>query len=274
MLAGWWLGAGDPITAVPALRLRRLGTLCVAALAAAHLAHPWFVASSMGGSTQFGETLALVPTVLSSTRQGALWYAGSAALVVLLGAVFFVSPRRPSIAAAMEVAALCAVAAAKAASGHASGNGDFTLAETAQFLHLLATAVWAGAIIVSGLIVAPHLAARAGAKDLWSYGNRLSRAVTWALGVLIVSGLYASWNDMHGTLNILWTSPWGKVLLAKLAFVGLAVLLGCLNRFRCLGCPATSEKAATMTRLLRSEAVVMIVILWLSGLLANSNPGA
>jgi putative copper export protein len=77
---------------------------------------------------------------------------------------------------------------------------------------------------------------------------------------------------MHGTVSALWISPWGRTLLAKVAFVGLAALLGSLTRFRCLGRPATSRRATTMTNLLRSEAAVMVAILSISGLLANASP--
>lgn len=141
-------------------------------------------------------------------------------------------------------------------------------------MHLLATAVWAGAIIVSGLVVVPRLVAAGTTPALWNYGKRLSQFVTWALGVLVLSGLYVSWRDVHGATGALWISSWGRILLAKGAFVGLAALLGSLTRFRCLGRPATSERAARMTNLLRSEAAVMAAILCISGLLANVNPGA
>jgi copper resistance protein D len=235
---------------------------------------PWFVASSMSGATQFREALALVPTILTATRQGGLWYANSLALALLAAAQFFGSGRAASAATRIEIAALCVLASTKAASSHASEEGDFTLAEISQFLHLLATSIWAGAIVVSGLLVVPRLAALAGASALWSYGSRLSKTVTWALGVLVLSGLYTSWRDMHGTISPLWTTPWGRILAAKGVLVALAVFLGSLTRFRCLGRPATSKRAAAMRNLMRSEAAVMAVILCLSGVLANTSTSA
>jgi copper resistance protein D len=250
-------------------RLRRLRIACLVVLVTAHLVRPWFVASSMSGATQFREALALVPTILTSTRQGGLWYANSAALTMLAAAQFF-KGRGASAAAWIEIAALCALAATKAASSHASEDGDFTLAEISQFLHLLATSVWAGAIVVSGLFVVPHLAALGEASALWAYGGRLSKTVTWALGVLVLSGLYTSWRDMHGAITPLWTSSWGKILTTKAVFVAIAVLLGSLTRFRCLGRPPSGRRAYTMTKLIRSEAAVMAGILYLSGVLANT----
>jgi copper resistance protein D len=276
LLAAGWLGvaadlresAVNRVAADWGARLRRLRIACLVVLVTAHFVRPWFVASSMSGVTQFREVLALVPTILTSTRQGGLWYANSAALTMLAVAQFL--RRRGAFAAWIEIAALCALAATKAASSHASEEGDFTLAEIFQFLHLLATSVWAGAIVVSGLFVVPRLAVLAGASALWTYGGRLSKTVTWALGVLVLSGLYISWRDMHGAITPLWTSSWGKILTTKAAFVAFAVLLGSLTRFRCLGRPPSGGRASTMTKLIRSEAAVMAGILCLSGVLANT----
>ena len=282
LLASWWLSAlaavpnepgGDAI-AVSSVRLRRLLMTVLVVLILCHLAHPWFVAASMSGSTQFRETLSLVPTILTSTRQGGLWYTNSFALAILLGVRLFRKQRAPPAFMWIEAAGLCVLAATKAASSHASEEGDFTLAEISQFLHILATAVWAGAILVSGLLVVPRLSESDRTPELWSYGRQLSKTVTWALGILVLSGLITSWTDMHGAISSLWTSPWGKTLVTKVAFVAAAALLGSLTRFRCLGHPPTSGRAVTMTKLLRFEAAVMVAILCISGLLANTNPGA
>jgi copper resistance protein D len=277
LLAARWLGvSADPgesavngVAADWGARLRRLRISCLVVLVTTHLVRPWFVASSMSGATQFREVLALVPTILTSTRQGGLWYANSAALTTLAAAQFFRRGRAASVAW-IEIAALCALAATKAASSHASEEGDFTLAEISQFLHLLATSVWAGAIVVSGLFVVPRLAVLAGASALWTYGGRLSKTVTWALGLLVLSGLYTSWRDMHGAITPLWTSSWGKILTTKAVFVAFAVLLGSFTRFRCLGRSPSGRRAYMMTKLIRSEAAVMAGILCLSGVLANT----
>lgn len=275
LLSACWLRAipAEQSLAIPGFHLRRLAATCLAVLIVCHLVRPWLVASSMSGSTRFGETLALVPTILSSTRQGGLWYANSVALVVLLAARLFSRGSVTSAAIWIDIPALCVLAATKAASSHASEEGDFTLAEISQLLHILATSIWAGAIVVSGLLVVPRLAVLDTTSTLWRYGSQLSKTVTWALAALVLSGLYTSWRDMHGEIHTLWTGAWGRILLVKGAFVGLAALLGSLTRFRCLRRPATGNRAMMMTRLMRWEAAVMGVILFVSGLLANTNPG-
>ena len=267
-LAHFWL---RDLTDVARRLLRSLGIGSLVALIACHAVRPWFVAASMSGSTRFGEVLGLVPTILSATRQGGLWYANCVALAVLAVALF-VALRGVTAGRWMMLAAWSVLAATKAASSHASGDGDFTLAEISEWVHLLATAVWAGTVVVSGLLVAPRLVVLPKASAFWDYGRRLSKTVTWALCLLVLSGLYAAWRDMHGNLSELWTGAWGKILLAKVTFVLLALSLGSLSRFRCLAMPPTNQRANLMVRLLRAEAIVMLAILGLSSVLANTSP--
>ncbi len=164
------------------------------------------------------------------------------------------------------------IAGTKASSGHAGNGGDFTLDEFSMFVHVLGTAVWAGTIVASGLLVVPHLAEFPDATALWSYGNLLSRTVTWALLAIFVSGIYTSDRELNGVLSGLWRSVWGKTLMTKIAFVSLALVLGACTRFQCVQRSATSQRAALMVRLMRVEALVMIVVLALSGALANTPP--
>lgn len=271
LLAGAWLG--NEAGSADSIRLRRMSFVCLAVLVVCHLARPWFVASSMSGTTEFRQVLDLVPTILSGTRQGGLWYANSLALAALIAAQWRMKPPVTSLATWLAVASLGVLAATRAASSHASEAGDFSIAEISQFLHLLATSVWAGAILVSAFLVAPYWP-RLGASTLWNYTRCLSQTVTWALAILVLTGIYTAWRGLHGTVNVLWTHQWGRILLIKISLVALAMLLGSLTRFRCLKRPPKRETAAIMVQLLRCEAVTMAVILAVSGLLANTDPGA
>ena len=223
----------------------------------------------MSGSTGFA-ALAFVPDVLSSTRQGNLWYANSLALAGLLATQLVARLARP-IATWITVVSLCILAMTKAASSHAADDGDFTFVEISQFLHLLATAVWSGAILVAGFVIGPVWSKFPNLKVLWNFGHRLSRTVTWALPVLLLSGMYTSGSELGGRFGPLWTTPWGKILLTKAAFVCVASVLGSLSRFTCLRFPVNGGRAARFAGLVRAEAIVMAVILCISGLLANTS---
>jgi putative copper resistance protein D len=282
LLAGRWLVAarehqvGD--LSLNQSLLRRLLLASVAVLILAHLVHPWFLAASMSGSDDFRTNLGTIPMILSSTHQGTLWYVNSAALLVLVTATVVGRVRRIG-GIGVTFIALGLIAFAKAASGHAADEGDFTLLELCQLVHILATAIWAGAILVSGLVVAPRLSRcaprlsrSAGFAALWSYAGLLSKTVTWALGALLVSGIYTSDRELGNSLTALRTSAWGKILLIKLAFVVAAIALGAMNRLLCLKRPATAERSLLLRRLLMTEALLMVCILCLSGLLGSTAP--
>jgi putative copper resistance protein D len=280
LLAGLWLSAlgtsPEHSAAVapvfPQPLRRRLLLACIAVLVLVHLVHPWFLAASMSGSNRFAENLALVPTILSSTHQGKLWHINSFALTTLFAATLFAAASRKTVVTGITIASLVLIAFAKAASGHAADQGDFTLTELSQLLHILSTAVWAGAVLISGFLVLPRLTQPTGTAALWIYGGRLSKTVTWALIALLISGIYAADRELNNSLADLWTSAWGRILLTKIAFVLIALVLGAVSRFLCLQRAATGKRAALLVRLLFTEAVVMLLVLCLSGLLANTAP--
>lgn len=253
-------------------RLHQVFLACVVGLALGQMVHPWFAAASMSGLDSFAENLALVPDILSSTHQGKVWYLGLLGLVALVATAFFAGRQIRTAASWAFAVSLALIGCAKAASGHAAGDGDFNLAEFAMLLHVAGTAVWAGAVIASGFIVVPSFAKLHGPRMLWDYARLLSRTVTWALVAILLSGVYTSWRELHESLGGLWSSGWGRILLTKIAFVSIALALGAITRFKCVQCAATGERAKLMARLLWAEALVMIVILCLSGLLANTAP--
>ncbi|MCU1324287.1 MAG: copper resistance family protein [Acidobacteriaceae bacterium] len=283
LLTGRWLeatesaaelsaGSAIPIQSAFTLRARRSLLLgCALVLAFAQAVRPWFLAASMSGSSSLHGNLALIPTILSSTHQGTLWYLNAAAIAAFLMATVFV---RIGSTPAVWISLTCIVVLAfgKAATGHAADQGDFTLVEILQTIHILATAIWSGTILVSGLLIVPRFAQQRGPAAVWNYTRRLSKSATYALIAVLVSGIYTSDRELNNTLNGLWSSTWGKILIAKVAFVLLALCLGAISRFRYLGAEATPGRSAQLVRLLASEAVVMIVILSLSGLLGSNAP--
>jgi len=163
--------------------------------------------------------------------------------------------------------------ASRAFHGHAASDGDFTLREGVQFLHLSATATWAGGVLVAGLITVPQLSATADPESVLRFGKRLSGWVTIALAVVIVSGMYNSWKGLDGTLSPVLTATWGRMLVFKLCFVFAALVHGIRVRllFRS-SCTWTPMHVSFMRRWMRSEAVFIALILICSSWLANTPP--
>ena len=273
LVAARWLADSSPgTTAVRPVSLVRLYLASLAALIVCHIVRPWLAAASMSGSIGFTSNLGLIPTILSSTHAGRVWYSNSLAIVVLVVATLLTARSVRRVAAWLFVSALILMAATKAASGHPAGAGDLSLPEISMFLHFLSIALWSGIIVASGFLVLPHLARSSDPNALWRYGRVLSKTITWTLPVILLSGVCISYRELNGTLSGLWLSGWGKILIAKLILVALALTLGALTRFRCVKCSPTSRRAALMVRLVRAEGTVMVLILCISGLLANTAP--
>jgi copper resistance protein D len=113
---------------------------------------------------------------------------------------------------------------------HAAAVKENTLlAVSADAIHLVATALWAGGLAV--LLWA-----------LWRGTTRLNLSLAWAgqtvarfsrlalisVSVLVLTGLYQSWVHVQ-SWNALIDSPYGRVLLLKLFLVLLMISLGAIN---------------------------------------------
>jgi putative copper resistance protein D len=160
----------------------------------------------------------------------------------------------------------------KAASGHAADNGDFTRQEMLQWMHILSTAAWAGGVIVSGLLVLPVLVRTAASEMVWQYLQTVSNVATYAVLAVFVSGIYTADREINGMFADLFTSTWGRILIGKVVIVLFALVLGAANRFLCLRGDVSMENIMLSGRLLRIEAIAILVVLCLSGWLGNTAP--
>jgi len=88
-----------------------------------------------------------------------------------------------------------------------------------------------------------------------------------------LSGLYNSYRGLGGAVAPLVQSQWGILLDLKLTLVCIAIAMGAANRQTLRrNRSLSSTQTFRMARILRAEAVVMLLILLVSGWLANSAP--
>ena len=253
----------------------------------------------MGGSLKLSDSLPLIPQVLTATHQGTVWFIQSAAIAAFLAGAAFLSARR--LRAACFAVSLIALSYSKAAAGHAGDAGALSITALLQMLHILATAVWSGGIAVSAFAIfrvpqaifrVPQAIFRVPrVPRIWGpgrprfepnramkfdtvlhYARKLSATVTVAVAILIATGIYAAFRETQGSVSALFASVWGRVLLAKLAFVVTALALGAVNRFSHLRGPASAAKAAALSRVLQVEAVLLLLVIGLSAVLGNVSP--
>ena len=130
-----------------------------------------------------------------------------------------------------------------------------------------------GGILIAGLITIPYLASIAELGDIVQFGKRLSETVTIALAVVILSGIYNSWEGLGGSLSPLPNSAWGRMLLLKLSFVLLALGHGVRVRFLLrTQDPWTQSRTSIMRKWVRAEALFILLVLGCSAWLANLPP--
>jgi len=143
-----------------------------------------------------------------------------------------------------------------------------------DLLHLVAAGVWVGGLFHFAIECGPlnrELADGRKTSLLAIVVPRFSTVAIMSVATLVVTGLFNSWVEV-GRFQALAT-PYGSVLLAKVAlFVGL-LSLGAINLLRLSPQLASSKSAGwKLTRSVRVEATLGIIVLLATGFLASMQP--
>ena len=159
--------------------------------------------------------------------------------------------------------------------GHTRAFAPSPLLVAADVLHLVAGAVWLGGLV--GLVLS--LRALAGREVLAA--QALARFSTIASGVLLgvaVTGTFLGWRIL-GSWGGLVGTAYGWLLLGKVAIALVVASLGGWNHWRTLpaveaavGFGDRERAAAAVTRAVRVEAVLLVVLIGVTGVLVNQSP--
>jgi copper transport protein len=176
------------------------------------------------------------------------------AALVLAFATLALGRRRGAAFAAVAILAL--IGLALAASGHASDAPPQALTRPAVFLHTAAVAFWIGALLPLASVM------RQGGSAAETALARFSRAIPFALLPLIIAGGFLAVIQISEPAA-LWTTAYGRVLLAKLALLVLIFGLAAFNRFRLTRLALAGDGGAErrMAGAVRAEIVVALLIL-------------
>jgi putative copper resistance protein D len=260
------------------LKLRRSSLYCAIAMLLAGFAQVYLATATMIGAAAFDAVRGQIMTVALETHAGKALLWNLFLVLILLLTLCVRSDRQWRSTAWLLLAELVALTVVRAGTGHAAANGDFTVSEFVQFCHLMSIAVWAGCVLAGGFLVLPSLLREQRTGDMMAFTRRLSRTVTFALAVVLLSGAYNAYVGLGGSVRPLATTQWGVLLDIKIVLVLAAVGMGAANR-RMLGSDRSLsvEQTFALAATVRVEAVVMLAILIVSALLANSppaNPGS
>lgn len=148
---------------------------------------------------------------------------------------------------------------------HAAAVAGSGWAILGDWIHLGAAAAWLGGLLLLAAILwtARTRFAAIDSAGLSGIVRRFSMLAGASVFVLAVTGLFSSLVQLP-TLDLLWTTPYGWVLLAKLALVALALGIGLLNN-RLVHSRTTEGMPIQFGRFLRqllseSAAGILIVI--------------
>lgn len=209
--------------------------LCIAGLLVSTLGMA-VLAASMQGVGLFSLEFQPFWDLVRESEVGLAWIVRSAALLFALAIAVWMT-RWPTTAAAILTLAGSVAVASLVWSGHAGATegGAGTIHRVSDMLHLIAAAVWIGAIGAFLLLISRKRlgnipdGVRLAARSL----DQFSRVGTICVLVIAATGLINS-QMIVGAENLGRSlgSPYGQLLLAKLALFGLMLALAAANRWR------------------------------------------
>jgi len=190
-----------------------------------------------GSATRFGLVLELAAALAAT---GA---------VLALGAL-----KVPGLLPAAALAAI-ALLPLPSLSGHALDPGQPFYAPVADVLHVAAAAIWLGGLIALAAVLrfVPGGASRRA-------GERFSTIALAAVLVVAATGFVRALTELS-SVDQLWTTTYGRALLAKGALLAVLVVLGYANRRR------------LRRPVVLAEIAVLSVLLVAVGVLTGSRPG-
>jgi len=158
--------------------------------------------------------------------------------------------------------------------GHTASVEPRALVVVSDAIHLSAAGVWAaGAWLLALTLWRRRRRGEPVAAGLLA--TRFSLLATWSLLAVAISGLALSWAILE-SVSALWSSEFGRLLVAKIVVVAVIGFFGLHNRQVLLPAITCGDEAAEerFRRTIAIEAVLFVVVLFITSLLVIANPFA
>jgi len=215
---------------------RRLFRLAVWSLIATLLsAVIWFwleVASMSGLPVKNTLSASGWGTVLLETQFGRVWQLRlgliATAFVLVASALAKVKARRALIAILWLISVVLLVSLALISHAAAATRQPFGV--LGDMIHLCAAGLWIGGLVPLAIFLAAVRAKFSLSEMVPCVLARFSVLSLSCVSVLVVSGISNSWL-LVGSIYALFTTPYGQLLLFKLALLAILVGFGARNRF-------------------------------------------
>ncbi len=272
--------AADAVKAVGnavSTRSLRLAAGAVGLLIAASVGHLLLVAIITHEVSLWSALGGPVWDTVSETDWGGLWawrMAAALAFVVILAGIRYTTGPLQQAARLLAIALGCAVLWTLALISHGAATVDIrNLAIAADFLHLVASAFWVGALFqfALGVGLLRELPEGDRMECLADLVPRFSVIAALSVAVIVVTGVFSGWAQVTVIEAI--NTPYGATLIVKVALVLPLLFLGGLNlvwvRPRLRRDPSAGD---WLRRFLLGEAALAILILAAVGLLTSLEP--
>ena len=162
------------------------------------------------------------------------------------------------------------------------GHGAASMHEPAiilDYVHNLLASVWIGGVIYTTFVIIPSFAKlETNKKELMSLLiiPKISSMVIIAGGILIITGPTLLWF-LESDVGLLYSSTYGKLILAKILLGSIMVVIGGYNQFRIQKPAEKNLQSGSIVvynkfrKSLKIESVIGIALLGVVALLANSS---
>jgi copper transport protein len=155
--------------------------------------------------------------------------------------------------------------------GHTASTEPRLVVVAADAAHLAAAGVWAtGATMVASTLARRR--SRGEPLDARLLASRFSVVAAWVLAAGAVTGVVLAWTIL-GEPSALWSTEFGRLLLAKVALVGVVVAIGAHNHRVLVPALVAGDDSADerFRRAITAEAAAFgLVLLLTAGLVASS----
>lgn len=146
--------------------------------------------------------------------------------------------------------------------GHARGGLYIPFAVTMSFIHVAATSIWFGGLVLIAMQMRDE-------KDV-EVLKRFSKIAFVSVILILCSGMFA-WYRQVGSIDAATSTTFGKILTLKMFLFALVVIIAYFSR-RYLSDIHKPDVEKKLFRNLCSEAIIILLIYSLSAVLVNTVP--
>jgi len=156
----------------------------------------------------------------------------------------------------------------------AATEGIETPSMISDFIHLLASSLWAGGVLIFApvlFLLKRSLTDMDRNSVVATLTPRFSAVAVISMGVLVITGTYGAWAQV--TIIEAFATPYGWSLVGKVGLVVVILAIGAFNLLWIKGRLSTNPAAVSwLGRLVAVEAVIAVLIVLAVGVLTSLEP--